>query len=48
MDEVPVEIMKLVNRLSDLFFTMGRFEMLSQGAEEERWHQFLYKKKRKE
>lgn len=45
-DPVPVEILQFINRLSDLFFTMGRFEMLTQGAEEERWHKFLYKKKK--
>lgn len=43
-DEVPPLILQFVNRLSDLFFTMARFEMLSQGQMEEKWNHFLYKK----
>lgn len=46
IDKVPADILVFVNRLSDLFFIMGRYEMLKQGAEEEKWHKFLYKKKR--
>lgn len=45
-DEVPVSILRFVNRLSDLLFTMARYEMDKQGAEEERWQSFLYKKKK--
>ena len=44
-DEVPPLILRFVNRLSDLLFTMARWEMDQQGAEEERWKAFLYKKK---
>lgn len=44
-DEVPAVILRFVNRLSDLLFTMARYEMDKQGAEEERWQAFLYKKK---
>ncbi len=47
-DEVPEIILKFVNRLSDLFFTMARFEMYSTGDMEEKWKKFLYKKKRTE
>lgn len=44
-DPVTPEIMQFVNRLSDLFFTMARYEMFRQGNAEERWHSFLYKRK---
>ena len=44
-DEVPPLILRFVNRLSDLLFTMARWEMDQQGTEEERWKAFLYKKK---
>lgn len=47
-DEVPASILKFINRLSDLFFTMARFEMYAQGDMEERWHDFLYKRKKKD
>ena len=45
-DEVPGVILRFVNRLSDLLFTMARGEMDKQGAEEERWQEFLYKKRK--
>ena len=44
-DEVPAVILRFMNRLSDLFFVMARYEMDKQGAEEEKWQAFLYKKK---
>lgn len=44
-DPVSPAIMQFVNRLSDLFFTMARYEMFRQGDAEERWHSFLYKRK---
>lgn len=47
-DEVPDSILKFVNRLSDLLFTMARFEMYSKGDMEEKWKDFLYKRKKKE
>lgn len=47
-DEVPELILIFINRLSDLFFVMARYEMLSEGRMEERWHHFLYKKKKQE
>lgn len=46
-DEVTLSILQLVNRLSDLFFVMARYEMHIVGDEEELWHDFLYKKKKK-
>ncbi len=46
IDEVPSLILRFVNRLSDLLFTMARWEMDRQGTEEERWQAFLYKKKK--
>ncbi|MCD7975728.1 MAG: cob(I)yrinic acid a,c-diamide adenosyltransferase [Tannerellaceae bacterium] len=45
VDKVPESILQFINRLSDLLFTMGRFEMFSQGTPEERWQDFLYKRK---
>lgn len=47
-DEVPESILKFINRLSDLFFTMARFEMFRDGTSEERWKDFLYKRKKKD
>jgi len=46
-DELPAVILRFVNRLSDLLFVMARYEMNREGAEEERWQKFLYKKKGK-
>ncbi|WP_018108575.1 cob(I)yrinic acid a,c-diamide adenosyltransferase [Bacteroides propionicifaciens] len=46
-DELPEMVLKFVNRLSDLLFVMARQEMLNSGRDEEKWHKFLYKKKRK-
>lgn len=46
VDEIPPIILQFVNRLSDLFFTMARYEMYSLGELEERWKDFLYKKKK--
>ena len=45
-DPVSPGIMQFVNRLSDLFFTMARYEMFRQGNAEERWQAFLYKRKK--
>lgn len=45
-DEVPEIILKYINRLSDLFFTMARIEMSEQGKIDEKWKTFLYKRKR--
>ncbi|MDR1755475.1 MAG: cob(I)yrinic acid a,c-diamide adenosyltransferase [Culturomica sp.] len=43
-DELPPVIVQFMNRLSDLFFVMARYEMLQQDYTEERWRHFLYKK----
>ena len=43
---MPGVILRFVNRLSDLLFTMARGEMDKQGTEEERWQEFLYKKRK--
>ena len=40
-------ILAYINRLSDLFFTMARFEMDKHGVAEEKWNLFLYKRKKK-
>ena len=47
-DPVPDEITTFVNRLSDLFFTMARREMLGADMEEERWKAFSYKRSKKQ
>lgn len=46
-DEVPKEILKYINRLSDLFFVMARWELQHSGHEEEVWKEFGYKRKTK-
>ena len=45
-DPLPMEILRFVNRLSDLFFVMARFELDRQGWPEERWKAFAYKNKK--
>lgn len=45
-DEVPPLILQFINRLSDLFFTMARYEMFRQGNLEDKWKEFLYKRKK--
>ncbi|MEG1563241.1 MAG: cob(I)yrinic acid a,c-diamide adenosyltransferase [Bacteroides sp.] len=39
-DPVEEEVLAFVNRLSDLFFVMARWEMQQQGGKEERWRTF--------
>lgn len=46
-DEVPGEILRFINRLSDLLFVMARFEMQRQQWPEEKWMKFSYKRKKK-
>lgn len=46
-DPLPDTILSFLNRLSDLFFTMARYEMFRQGNAEERWQSFLYKRKKR-
>lgn len=43
-DELPEIILRFINRLSDLFFTMARYEMYMSENPEEKWKLFLYKK----
>ena len=45
-DPVPEDILRFINRLSDLFFVMARMEMQRQRWDEERWQSFAYKRKR--
>lgn len=47
IDPLPDIVLALVNRLSDLFFTMARYDMFEAGADEEKWKHFLYKKFKK-
>ncbi len=44
-DKIPEEILVYCNRLSDMLFVMGRYDMLLNGKVDEKWHKFLYKKK---
>ena len=46
-DAVPREILRFINRLSDLLFVMARFEMQRQQWQEEKWLKFSYKRKEK-
>ena len=46
-DELPGEILRFMNRLSDLLFVMARYEMQQQNLPEERWQAFAYKRKSK-
>lgn len=47
-DAVPREILRFINRLSDLLFVMARFEMQRQQWREEKWLKFSYKRKKKD
>lgn len=44
-DELPEIILRFINRLSDLFFVMARYEMQQQNWAEEKWQSFAYKRK---
>ncbi len=46
-DALPREILRFINRLSDLLFVMARFEMQRQQWQEEKWLKFSYKRKEK-
>ena len=48
VDPVPEAILIFLNRLSDLFFVMARFETQRQGWPEERWRAFAYKREMKQ
>ena len=45
-DPLPQEILRFINRLSDLFFVMARFELDRQNWPEEKWKEFSYKNKK--
>lgn len=45
VDEVPSTILVLLNRLSDLFFVMARYELFINKQDEEVWKAFAYKKR---
>ncbi|TGY02684.1 cob(I)yrinic acid a,c-diamide adenosyltransferase [Muribaculum sp. NM65_B17] len=47
VDAVPMEILIYLNRLSDLFFIMSRYELQQSECSEEIWRQFGYKRKLK-
>lgn len=46
VDEVDDYIAAYINRMSDLFFILGRAEMDKAGLAEEKWQLFLYKRKK--
>lgn len=45
-DPLPEIILRFINRLSDLFFVMARYEMQQQNWTEEKWQSFAYKRKK--
>lgn len=45
-DTVNPEILKLLNRLSDMFFVMAKYAMYEEGKIDDRWKPFIYKRKR--
>lgn len=45
-DPVPEIILVYINRLSDLFFVMARYEIFHAGIDEERWKSFTYKRRK--
>ena len=45
-DTIEDYIPAYINRLSDLFFILGRAEMDKAGVAEEKWQLFLYKRKK--
>ena len=47
-DPLPEAILVFLNRLSDLFFVMARYETQQQDWPEERWLAFAYKRKMKQ
>lgn len=47
-DPVNEDILRFINRLSDLLFVMARMEMQRQEWPEEKWKEFAYKRRRKE
>lgn len=46
-DKLPQSILVLMNRLSDLFFVMARYELQQQSWPEEKWQSFAYKNRKK-
>ena len=47
-DPLPSILLQYMNRLSDLFFVMARYEIQQQNWTEEKWQSFAYKRKKKE
>lgn len=45
-DPVNEDVLRFINRLSDLFFVMARMEMQRQDWPEEKWQEFAYKRKK--
>lgn len=43
-DPLPADILRYVNRLSDLFFIMARTSLLTSSLQEEPWRPFAYKR----
>lgn len=47
VDTLPETILIYINRLSDLFFIMARYELLQSDCKEEIWREFAYKRRMK-
>ncbi len=45
-DPLPAELLKFINRLSDLLFAFAREEMQRADLPEELWHSFSYKRRK--
>ena len=45
-DPVQEDILKYINRLSDLLFVLARAELAKNGQSEERWKEFTYKNRK--
>ncbi len=48
LDPLPEELLRFINRLSDLLFVMARHEMQSQNLPEEIWQSYAYKRRKKD
>jgi len=46
-ESIEEYVFKYFNRMSDLFFILAREEMERSNTEEEKWHMFRYKRKKK-
>ncbi len=47
-DPLPEELLRFINRLSDLLFVLARHEMQSRNLSEEIWQSYAYKRRKKD